>query len=43
MQPCDLVWVTLDTPVDDDDVADTDVVYSAIEDYFRILKTMRFF
>lgn len=28
---CDLVWVTLDTPVDDGDVANTDVVYSAIE------------
>ena len=28
---CDLVWVALDTPVDDADVANTEVVYSAIE------------
>lgn len=35
---CDLVWVTLDTPVDDNDVADTGFVYSAIESMFPHLK-----
>ena len=35
---CDLVWVTLDTPVDDNDVADTAFVTSAIESLFPHLK-----
>jgi len=35
---CDLVWVTLDTPVDDNDVADTGFVISAIESVSRYLK-----
>jgi UDPglucose 6-dehydrogenase len=35
---CDLVWVMLDTPVDDNDVADTGFVYSAIESMFPHLK-----
>jgi UDPglucose 6-dehydrogenase len=35
---CDLVWVTLDTPVDDNDVADTGFVYSTIESVFPHLK-----
>jgi UDPglucose 6-dehydrogenase len=35
---CDLVWVTLDTPVDDNDVADTGFVYSMIESIFPHLK-----
>jgi UDPglucose 6-dehydrogenase len=35
---CDLVWVTLDTPVDDNDVADVGFVYSAIEKLFPHLK-----
>jgi UDPglucose 6-dehydrogenase len=34
----DLVWVALDTPVDDADVANTEVVYSAIETAFPYLK-----
>jgi UDPglucose 6-dehydrogenase len=35
---CDLVWITLDTPVDDNDVADTGFVFSAIESVFPYLK-----
>ena len=35
---CDLVWITLDTPVDDNDVADTGVVYAAAEGLFPYLK-----
>ena len=35
---CDLVWVTLDTPVDDNDVADTGFVVSVIESAFPYLK-----
>lgn len=35
---CDLIWVTFDTPVDDNDNADTDLVISAIEKVFRYLK-----
>jgi UDPglucose 6-dehydrogenase len=35
---CDLVWIALDTPVDDDDVADTGVVWAAAERLFPYLK-----
>ncbi len=35
---CDLVWVTLDTPVDDNDVAQTHVVYNEIESVFPHLR-----
>jgi UDPglucose 6-dehydrogenase len=35
---CDLLWVTLDTPVDDNDAAATDVVYAAIESTFPYIK-----
>jgi UDPglucose 6-dehydrogenase len=35
---CDLVWVTLDTPVDDNDVANTEVVNAAIESAFPYIK-----
>lgn len=35
---CDLVWVTLDTPVDENDVADTGFVIAAIESVFPYLK-----
>jgi UDPglucose 6-dehydrogenase len=35
---CDLVWIALDTPVDDNDVADTGVVHSAAERLFPYLK-----
>jgi UDPglucose 6-dehydrogenase len=35
---CDLVWIALDTPVDNDDVADTGVVYAAAEKLFPYLK-----
>jgi UDPglucose 6-dehydrogenase len=35
---CDLLWVTFDTPVDDNDVADTGFVVSAIENVFPHLK-----
>jgi UDPglucose 6-dehydrogenase len=35
---CDLVWVTLDTPVDDNDVANTGLVVAAIERVFPYLK-----
>ena len=35
---CDLVWVTIDTPVDDNDVANTEFVRAAIEMVFPHLK-----
>ena len=35
---CDLVWVTIDTPVDDNDMGDAAFVYSAIERIFPYLK-----
>jgi UDPglucose 6-dehydrogenase len=35
---CDLVWVTLDTPVDDNDTANTEVVYAAVESSFPHIK-----
>ena len=35
---CELVWITLDTPVDDHDVADTRVVRNAVERLFPYLK-----
>ena len=35
---CELVWITLDTPVDDHDVADTSVVRNAVERLFPYLK-----
>jgi len=35
---CDVLWVTFDTPVDDNDVADTGFVISAIESVFPHLK-----
>ena len=35
---CDLVWVTLDTPVDNNDVANTGYVISAIESVFPYLQ-----
>ena len=38
VESCDLVWVTIDTPVDDNDVADPGFVFSAIESVFPYLK-----
>lgn len=35
---CNLVWITLDTSVDDNDVADTDTVIAVIESIFPHLK-----
>jgi UDPglucose 6-dehydrogenase len=35
---CDLVWITLDTPVDDNDVADSGFVVTTIESIFPYLR-----
>ena len=37
-QSCDLVWVAFDTPVDDNDLADSGFVISAVERVFPYLK-----
>lgn len=38
VEGADVVWVTFDTPVDDDDVADVDAVRSHVEAIFPFLK-----